>query len=80
MKQLKQKLADLDQTQILTRNQLKTITGGSAPGGGGPCDTSYCNVWNPATMRNDSKQCGYVAGRDGLPGFCTCPSGPNSCS
>ncbi len=82
MKKMKFNNSLLSDSQILTRNQLKQILGGSAgPGSGDPgACTTTCSVWDPTIKGMVSKDCVYYPGSGSLPGWCGCPSGTNKCS
>lgn len=78
MKTLKKSLTQLRDTQILTRLQLKKVVGGLDDESLG-C-TTKCDVWEGGAGGGMTiKDCLYVAGQSGLPGFCECPSTTNTC-
>lgn len=70
MKKLNLKVLDLGKTELLTREQLKNVTGGYV---GSSCYTGPCSVYDSNTGTTHSGNCGiwYGPGWDNT-GTCLC--------
>jgi hypothetical protein len=88
MKKLKLSLANMQATEVLSREQLKKIIGGEEGSGGaaGACDeTILCgHDWDQKTMSfSIPVKCSNLPPVGNLPGSCTCLAGSKdgtSCS